>query len=444
MRTAIPMPPLISRSDPVAMERAGEPMMAMIDNLWPINRSLAGPGIRETLRIIATRLDGLKVVRVPTGANVLDWIVPDEWHPGSAFIETPDGERICDLAGNNLHLVGYSVGVDQSMTLGELQPHLYSLPDQPDAIPYVTSYYERKWGFCLTHRQRRNLKEGTYRVHIDATHRAGFLEYGELVLPGQSHDEILFSTYCCHPSMANNELSGPVVAVALAEWLKARTDRRLTYRFVFGPEMIGAAAVLESQREQLKSRVLAAFNLTCVGDERSWSFLPSRRGDTYADRVGRHVLRHAVGGYRQYSWRDRGSDESMYCAPGIDMPMVSIMRSKYGEYPEYHTSLDLPGSVVTARGLAESLCFYQTLIGVLENDCVPTALVLGEPQLGRRGLYPNTSMKGSTSSVRDMLDLISYADGDTRLIDIADRCDRPMWEFLPDVEALVATGVLVR
>ena len=256
MTTAITMPPLRRLSDPVALERVGEPMMAMIENLWPINRSLAGPGIRETLRIIGARLDGLTVAKVPTGSKVLDWTVPDEWHPKSAFIETPDGERICELASNNLHLVGYSVGVDQRMTLSELQPHLYSLPDQPDAIPYVTSYYERKWGFCLTHRQREDLKEGMYRVHIDASHRPGFLEYGELVIPGESDDEILFSTYCCHPSMANNELSGPVLAVALADWLIGRTGRRLTYRFVFGPEMIGAAAILEAQREKLKARVM--------------------------------------------------------------------------------------------------------------------------------------------------------------------------------------------
>lgn len=433
-----------SHPDRAEMERSGAHMMSMIDTLWPINRSLAGPGIRQTLDILGEPLGGLAISKVASGATVLDWTVPDEWHPRAAFIETPTGERICDLAENNLHLVGYSVGIDTRMPLAELQSHLYSLPDQPDAIPYVTSYYERKWGFCLTHRQRADLRDGMYRVLIDASHVAGTLDYGELVLPGRSAQEILFSTYCCHPSMANNELSGPVLAVALARWLMNRPDRRLTYRFVFGPEMIGAAAFLDAQRMHLQSRVLAAFNLTCVGDERAWSLLPSRWGDTYADRVARHVLRHAVGAYRTYSWRDRGSDESMYCAPGIDIPMVSIMRSKYGEYPEYHTSLDRPGGVVTARGLAESLCVYRTLIEALESDCRPRALVLGEPQLGRRGLYPNTSMKGSTASVRDMLDLISHADGQTRLLDIADRCEQPMWTYLADLDALVSKGVLAR
>ncbi len=425
-----------------SLERSGRHMMALMERLWPINRSLTGPGIRETLAILASQLDGFAISAVPTGSKVLDWTVPDEWHLRAAFLEGPDGRRICDAAVNNLHVVGYSIGVDAYLSLEELQPHLYSLPEQPDAIPYVTSYYERKWGFCLSHRDRERLQEGLYRVHIDASHIAGSLNYGQLVLPGRRADEILFSTYCCHPSMANNELSGPVVAVALAQWLSRNADRELTYRFIFGPEMIGAAAVLQDHRVQLRSSVIAAFNLTCVGDERAWSFLPSRLGGTYADRMARHVLQHKVGTYRSYRWSDRGSDESMYCAPGIDIPMVSVMRSKYGEYPEYHTSLDTAGAVVTARGLAESLGFYRTLVDALESDCLPRAVVLGEPQLGRRGLYPQTSIKGSTAAVKDMLDLISHADGRTPLLEIAERCDRPIWSYLSDLEALVAAGVL--
>ncbi len=425
-------------------ERDGAAMLAMLTSLWPIHRSLAGPGIRETLAIIGEDLPGFFCTSIATGAQVLDWIVPEEWRPRVAFITAPDGRRLCDLAENNLHLVGYSTAVDTELPLADLQRHLYSLPDQPDAIPYVTSYYERKWGFCLTQRERDTLPEGTYRAFIDADHRAGSLVYGQVVLPGESANEVLFSTYCCHPALANNELSGPVVAVALARWLAARSHRRYTYRFVFVPEMIGSAAVLESHRHHLRNRVVAAFNLTCVGDERAWSFLPSRLGDSYADRVARHVLRYTVGDYDAYRWSDRGSDESMYCAPGIDIPMVSIMRSKYGTYPEYHTSLDLPGQVVTARGLAESLAVHRQLIDVLENDCRPRALVLGEPQLGRRGLYPQTSIKGSTTPVKDLLDLISHADGETSLLEIADRCQRPLWALQGHLEALVATSVLER
>lgn len=436
------MPLLDHHPDRKALEAAGTRMLALLERLWPIPRSLAGPGIRETLAIFGSLLDGFRVFQVPSGSRVLDWIVPDEWHLRSAYLEAPDGRRLCDVADNTLHVVGYSTAVDAQLSLGELQPHLYSLPDQPDAIPYVTSYYERKWGFCLSHHERLSLPEGIYRARIDAAHVAGSLDYGQLVLPGRCADEVLFSTYCCHPAMANNELSGPMLALALAEWLAAKPERHFTYRFVFAPEMIGSAAVLETQREHLRARVRAAFNLTCVGDERTWSFLPSRLGETYADRIARHVLRHAVGHYDTYSWHDRGSDESMYCAPGIDIPMVSIMRSKYGTYPEYHTSLDIPGRVVTARGLAESLCMHRTVVEVIENDCMPRALVLGEPQLGRRGLYPQTSIKGSTASVKDLLDLISHADGRTSLLEIAERCERPFAAFLPHLDALVAAEVL--
>jgi aminopeptidase-like protein len=435
---------LDNHPDCTALEAEGTRMLALLERLWPIHRSLTGPGIRETLAILGSSLEGFTVTKVASGSRVLDWIVPEEWHLRSAFLETPDGRRLCDVADNTLHVVGYSTAVDEKLSLVELQPHLYSLPDQPDAIPYVTSYYERKWGFCLSHRQRQSLPQGTYRVHIDATHVAGSLDYGQLVLPGRLADEILISTYCCHPAMANNELSGPVLAVALAEWLAARPDRRFTYRFVFVPEMIGSAAVLEAQREYLRAHVRAAFNLTCVGDERTWSFLPSRLGDTYADKIASHVLRHAVSSYDAYSWLDRGSDESMYCAPGIDIPMVSIMRSKYGTYPEYHTSLDIPGNVVTARGLAETLGLHRMLVETLEHDCTPRALVLGEPQLGRRGLYPQTSIKGSTAPVKDLLNLISHADGRTSLLDIALRCDRPLLALQPHLEALVSAGVMER
>lgn len=438
------MSPMDHNADMESHESAGIMMMSMIERLWPIRRSLAGPGIRETLTILGEHLPGFYVSRVATGCRVLDWIVPDEWNLRSAFIEAPGGQRLCDISQNSLHVVGYSTSVDLKLTLADLQPHLYSLPDQPEAIPYVTSYYERKWGFCLSHQQREDLKPGMYRAFIDSTLSAGFLEYGQVVLSGFTSEEILFSTYCCHPAMANNELSGPVLAVALARWLLDRGDRHYTYRFVFAPEMIGAAAVLENQSPHLRTHVVAAFNLTCVGDERAWSYLPTRQGNTYADRVARHVLRHAVGDFQAYSWCDRGSDESMYCAPGIDIPMVSIMRSKYGTYPEYHTSLDTPGRVVTARGLTETLWLFQKLIEVLERDCKPRALVLGEPQLGRRGLYPQTSMKGSTAPVKDMLDLISYSDGVTSLLEIADYCNRPAWVYYRHLDDLIVAGVLAR
>ena len=412
--------------------------------LWPMPRSISGDGLRQTLGAIRDLNPGLELIEVPTGTKVLDWIVPDEWRFNEAWIEGPDGRRILDVHVNNLHLVGYSTAVDQVLSLEELQPHLHSLPDQPDAIPYVTSYYERRWGFCLSHRQRESLVAGEYRVRIDARHFEGSITLAELLIPGESEQEILLSSYCCHPSMANNELSGPCLLAWLAQWITALPRRRLSYRIVFVPEMIGSIAYLALRREVMRERTVAGYNLSCVGDERAWSYLPSRHGDTLADRVARHVLGQLAPDYARYSWRDRGSDESNYCAPGIDLPVASVMRSKYGTYPEYHTSLDNLDSVVTPRGLGQSFALYRRMIETLEQHCHPVVRVLGEPQLGPRGLYPSLSIRGSTAPVRTMLDLISMADGQHALVDIAEAFGMPVWELASTLDQLCEAGVLAR
>ena len=352
------------------------------------------------------------------------------------------------LEGYGIDLIGgwYSGSLlvqDAQAEIAELQPHLHSLPEQPEAIPYVTSYYSRRWGFCLSQRQRQALAEGDYRVRIDAEHFPGAITLGELLIPGQSTDEVLLSSYCCHPSMANNELSGPVLLAWLAQWI-ASQPRRLSYRIVLVPEMIGSIAYLARHRQVMRERTVAGFNLSCVGDERAWSYLPSRHGHTLADRIARHVLGQLAPGFQSYRWHDRGSDESNYCAPGIDLPVASVMRSKYGSYPEYHTSLDDLDHVVTARGLGQSFALYQRMIQTLEQHCHPVAQVLGEPQLGRRGLYPSLSIKGSTAPVRSMLDLISMADGQHALVDIADACGVPAWELADTLERLCQAGVLAR
>lgn len=419
-------------------ERVGRELHALARRLWPLPRSISGDGLRATLRVLGEGLPGFSMIEVPTGSRALDWIVPDEWWVREAWIETPDGRRICDFARNPLHLVGYSTGVDAVLSREALDPHLHSLTEQPDAIPYVTSYYERRWGFCLSDRERRSLQPGDYRVRIDAGHRPGSITYGECLIPGESTDEVLLSTYCCHPSMANNELSGPVVVSALGRYIASLPRRRLSWRLLFVPEMIGSAAWLERNLEHARARVTAGFNVTCVGDERAWGFLPSRHGDTRSDRVARHVLGHIAPGYRVWHWTDRGSDESHYCAPGIDLPIATVCRSKYGSYPEYHTSLDDLDHVVTARGLGESYIVYRRIVDTLEADVVPKTRVLGEPQLGRRGLYPSLAMKGSTVGVRVMLDLLSEADGSHSLLGIAERIGRPVWELAPLVDLLVA------
>ncbi len=412
--------------------------------LWPLPRSISGDGLRATLQVIQNLNPALRLIEVPSGSQVLDWVVPEEWRIGEAWIEGPDGQQVVDIVDNNLHVLGYSTSIDRVLPLAELQQHLHSLPDQPDAVPYVTSYYARRWGFCLSQRQRDALTEGNYRVHIDAAHFAGSITLGELLIPGESTDEILLSSYCCHPSMANNELSGPCLLAYLAQWIGSLPRRRYSYRIVFVPEMIGSIAYLARNLEQMRASVVAGFNLSCVGDERAWSYLPSRHGDTLADRVARHVLQHAAPGFNRYSWLDRGSDESNYCAPGIDLPVASVMRSKYGTYPEYHTSLDTLDEVVTGTGLGQSFALYRRMIEALEQHCYPRALVLGEPQLGRRGLYPSLSSKGSTRAVRTMLDFISLADGSHSLVDIADTCGVPVWELVPILDTLCEAAILER
>ncbi len=420
----------------------GQTMHGWMRDLFPVCRSLTGPGVRETLAYFARLLPDLKTHAVPSGTEVFDWTVPDEWTIRSAWIEHEDGTRVVDFADNNLHLVGYSHAFDETMPLDELQKHIHSLPAMPDAIPYVTSYYKRRWGFCISENARKKLKSGNYRVFIDADLKPGVMNYGELILPGASCEEILLSTYICHPSMANNELSGPVVAAALAQWLGALPARRYTYRIVFVPETIGAIAYLARNLDAMKTNTVAGFVLTCMGDERTYSFLASRLDNTLADRAARHTLRHIAPGYKEYSYLARGSDERQYCAPGVDLPVCSVMRSKYGEYPEYHTSLDNL-ELVTPNGLAGSLHAMQRCIETLEANHIYRVTVLSEPQLGKRGLYPDINKAGSyDDETRLLKDTLAYCDGKHDLIALGERIGQPAWEVARVCRTLEAAGLI--
>lgn len=416
---------------------------SLATRLFPICRSITGAGLRETLQIIKEHLPELEIRSVPSGTECFDWTVPPEWNISEGFIEDETGRRIVDFATHNLHVVGYSVPVDEWLDLKELEPHLHSLPEQPDAIPYITSYYAPRWGFCLTHRQRTELKPGRYHAVIRSTLQPGELNYAEAVMLGETSQEVFLSTYCCHPSMANNELSGPVVTTALALYLKSLTGRRYTYRVVFVPETIGSIVYLSKNLEELRSRVVAGFNITCIGDERCYSYLPSRQGDTIADKVARHVLRHIDPDFRSYTWLDRGGDERQYCAPGADLPVCSIMRSKYEEYPEYHTSLD-DLSLVSPAGLGGGFKALKNAIDALEHDIRPKVTVIGEPQLSKRGLYPTLSTKKTKDQVQGMMDLISYSDGSLSLLEIAEKTNQPVSKLIEILAALEREGLLER
>ena len=427
-------------------ERINAEMHAWARELFPICRSLTGGGVRKTLGLLGRLLPGLTVHEVPSGTAAFDWCVPDEWNIQEAWVDDAQGRRIVDFADHNLHVVGYSEPVDRWVEFDELQAHLHSLPDQPLAIPYVTSYYRRNWGFCMRHSERQLLVPGRYRVRINSTLAPGSLTYGELLLPGETADEVLLSTYVCHPSLANNELSGPVVTTALAQWL-ASAQRRLTYRIVFVPENIGSNVYLSRNLAAMKARTIAGYVVTCVGDERTYSLLTSRRADTLADRVARHVLHHHAGTFEEYSylWPNRGSDERNYCSPGIDLPVASIMRSKYGCYPEYHTSLD-DLDLISPSGLGGALEALKKCVVVLEGNRRWKTTVLGEPRLGPRGLYPtmNTKHGGYEAELTLMMNVLAYCDGDHDLVSLAERIGASALDCLPVIARLEQERLLER
>jgi len=411
-------------------------MYSWASELFPICRSITGPGVRETLSYIKELIPEMTIHEIPSGKKVFDWTIPQEWKINEAWIEDKNGKKIVDFNKNNLHLVGYSEPVNKIISLKELQNHLHSLPEQPNAIPYVTSYYKKNWGFCLTHNQRKLLTEGEYKIFIDSELKKGVLNYGEVLIKGKSKEEIFISTYICHPSLANNELSGPVVTIAILQWLKSDLDLNYSYRVVFIPETIGSIAYISKNQKELRKNVMAGFNISCVGDNLSYSFMPSRSNESISDNAARHVLEHLAPNFKKYTWLDRGSDERQYCAPGIDLPIASIMRTKYGEYPEYHTSLDNM-SFISPDGLNGALNVISHAIGCIESNVFPKAVFTGEPQLGKRGLYPDTSIKGSAIHTEIMMNILTYADGKKDLIDISNELNLPLWEVKEVLDILI-------
>ena len=423
------------------MNKIGQDIYSFCKSIFYINRSLTGHGVRETLNIIKNKLPALKIHEVPTGTKCFDWEVPMEWNIKDAYVKNKAGKKIIDFNKNNISVLGYSSHVKKEISLEELKSHLYSLPDQPTAIPYITSYYKENWGFCISENEKNKLEDGNYDVLIDSSIKNGSLTYGELIIEGKSKKEIFISTYICHPSLANDNLSGPVLTTFLSKYIKELKNNYYSYRIIFIPETIGAIVYLFKNLDILKKNVLAGFVLTCVGDDNNFSFLPSRNGNTLSDKVALHVLDFNRKEYVKYSFLDRGSDERQYCSPNVDLPVCSVMRTKYGEFKEYHTSLDNL-DFVSPNGFEGSYEIYIKIIKALENNFIYRTNVIGEHQLGKRGLYPNISTKKTISIVKNLKNFIVYCDGKNDLIDIANKINVPIWDLYSTVNQLLENGLI--
>ena len=423
------------------MNDTGRNMYELAGKLFPICRSITGNGFRQSLEMIREIVPEIQVFEVPSGTAVYDWTVPKEWNIRGGWIKNMQGETIIDFNDCNLHVMGYSIPVHQTISREELSEHVYTQPEQPEWIPYVTSYYKERWGFCMSERQKQALTDAEYEVYIDSTLEDGFLTYGELVLPGETDDEIFFSTYLCHPSMANNELSGPCVQTELIKYLKSLSYRRYTYRFVFIPETIGSITYLSRNLEALQQHVKAGFVLSCVGDNRTYSMVSTKYEDTLADRVLNNVLRFHYPDYIRYSFMKRASDERQYGSAGVDLPVCAFCRSKYHEYPEYHTSADNM-DLISPEGLSGAYEVMVKVINALENNYFYQMQCKCEPQLGKRGLYPTVSQKGTKGDARYMQDFIAYADGRNDLIGISNILDIPVDKLIPIKDQLMEHHLL--
>jgi len=414
------------------------------DRLWPITRSLTGNGNRETLKILSEIID-IKVKEVSCGTQCFDWTVPPEWNIKEAWIKDSRGNLIVDFSKNNLHILGYSEPFQGKLSFEELKSHLYTLPEQPDLIPYLTSYYKRRWGFCLSHNQLLTLdKNETYDVFIDSSlDDNGSMTIGEAVIKGNSEKEILFSTYICHPSLANNELSGPLVSAFIYHKLKEQKSLKYTYRFIFVPETIGSIYSLSVNGEHWKKNLQAGFVLTCIGDEGKFTYKKSRIGNSLPDRVVLTLLDQTEKEFNIVDFFPSGSDERQYCSPGFNLPVGSLMRTMYGKYPEYHTSGDNK-DFISFDAMEKSVLKYLEVIEVLErNEKYVNTMPYCEPQLGKRGLYPTLgSQKGTEDFVTTMMWILNLADGTNDLISISEKSKIPIRKLIPVISKLIENGIL--
>lgn len=416
----------------------------LFDRLFPLHRSLTGDGVRETLRILSEYAP-IRQQEVPSGTVCFDWAVPKEWNVREAYVKDSQGRTLLDIRDSNLHLMGYSKPFRGIVSRDELLARLHTKPDMPDAIPYMTSYYREDWGFCVEHRRLGEFTDDEYEVVIDADLADGHMTIGEGVVRGSTEREILLSTYVCHPSMAINELSGPLVQTMIYRALKDRKDLKYTYRFLYLPETIGALYYLSRHGDQLKARVDAGYVVNCVGHGEAFTYKKSKRGDTLADKAALHVLKQSGKPYRVVEWNPFGSDERQYCSEGFRLPVGSLMRTMYGEYPEYHTSLD-DRSLISWQALRETVDMYLAVIETLEaNDTYVSTHIHGEPKLDKRGLYPYTSGTRTPEEKLRILQtthLIAFSDGRRDLMDIAETLGLTGRDMREAAQLLVRHGLL--
>ena len=420
---------------------AGEELYKLVAELYPICRSITGDGVRRTLEIVDREI-GLEVHEVPTGTQVLDWTVPREWNVRDAWVADPAGERVIDFQASNLHLLGYSVPVRATMPLAELREHLYTLPDHPDWVPWRTSYYAERWGFCASQRLVDSLPDGDYEVCVDTTLADGHLTYGEHLVEGETADEVLVSCHVCHPSLANDNLSGIAVATRLARMV-AEARPRYSYRFLFAPGTIGSITWLARNEDRL-GRIRHGLVLACVGDPGGFTYKRSRRGDAEIDQAVAHVLGRRPG-HRVVDFTPYGYDERQFCSPGFDLPVGCLSRTPYAQYPEYHTSADDLELVGPAQ-LQESLEVCLEVVGVLEgNRRYRNLSPKGEPQLGRRGLYGQIGGRSDAEERQmAMLWVLNLSDGDMSLLQVAERAGLPFALVADVAGALEQAGLLSR
>lgn len=420
-------------------ENSGAQLFACVAELYPICRSITGAGVRETLARLQ-QIVPLTVHEVPSGTEVFDWVVPKEWNIRDAYVKNAQGERVVDFRRSNLHVVNYSTPVRASMSLNALRPHLFTLPDRPAWVPYRTSYYEENWGFCLSQQQLDALPEGDYEVCIDSSLEPGTLSYGELLLPGESTEEVLISSHICHPSLANDNLSGIAVAAFAARRLQARSTH-FSYRFLFVPATIGALAWL-ARNESTVARIRHGLVLSCLGDAGPLTYKRSRRGDAVIDRAATQVLRQrGEAGILDFS--PYGYDERQYCSPGFNLPVGRLSRTPHGCFPEYHTSADDLDFLEPAQ-LARSLLACLEIVDILEHDRrYLNRKPRGEPRLSKYGLYETIGGQADAPAIRmALLWVLNLSDGRHSLLDIAERSGMGFQEILRAAQALCQQGLL--